>query len=466
MTFLLIALELIGLAAVLHVLLSGKRPLSMLIWIGILLLLPGLGLLTYLLIGSDRVRRRRFKRHRHQVDDRIGDARSPEPDLQETDCRLLSAVSRLCRHPITSVEGKVTAYYSGSAYYPELMSAIEKAESFIHIEMYLWRNDDTGQRIRDALVAAAKNGVTVRLLVDEIGSIEVREHFFRPIVAAGGRFSWFYTVHPRRNRYFFNLRNHRKMVIIDGRLAFIGGINIGGEYEGRDPSIGKWKDLQIRIQGDVVNQLQEVFRHDWHFATEEEIDMTDYYQDFGGPGDSPAVIVESGPDTKKGVALNSLLAMIGQAARRIDLFTPYFVPEPGLVSALQIAAAKGVDVRLMVSKKNDFQILVDIARSFYDELLDSGVAIYEYDRAMNHAKLAVADGKWVLAGSANLDARSMHLNFEVGILLKSSDLCRQMAAHLEALFADAAVIEPERFAKRSTYQRLKQGALRLLAPLL
>ncbi|MGA6927650.1 MAG: phospholipase D-like domain-containing protein, partial [Desulfosarcina sp.] len=275
-----------------------------------------------------------------------------------------------------------------------------------------------------------------------------------------------YTFHPRRNRYFFNLRNHRKLQIIDGRLAYVGGINIGREYEGRDRLMGNWKDLQIKVEGDVVNQLQEVFRHDWYFATEEKLPVHRYIPPAVQKSVCPAVVVESGPDVKKGVALNSLLTIIGQATECVDLFTPYFVPESALVSALQIAAAKGVHVRLMVSKKNDFKLLVDVGRSFYDELLQAGIDIYEYDRAMHHSKLVTIDHQWVLAGSANLDARSMSLNFELGILLRSAELCRKLESHFEGLFEQAQKIDRERFSRRSTYHRLRQGFLGLWAPLL
>lgn len=467
MVVLLLFLELVSLAAVLHVLLSEKRSVSMLIWIGFILLFPGIGLIVYTLIGNDRVRRRRFKHHRHQFGDWRQDGTSGEQlaGLSSEDKILLTAVSRLCRHPITFIR-KIEAYFSGKDFYPDLTAMIGTARQFVHIETYQWRDDATGQKILKALIEAAQRGVMVRLLVDEIGSIEVSERFFKPLVQAGGRFSWFNTFHPRRNRYFFNLRNHRKLYIIDGEVAFVGGINIGDEYEGKDASLGNWKDLQIRLEGEVVNHLQEVFRHDWYFATEQALKI-----DAVAPPDEkndafPAVVVESGPDTQKGVALNSLLAMIGQAKDRADLFTPYFVPEPALINALQIAAAKGVNVRLMVSKKNDHGFLVNIGRSYYDELLRAGARIFEYDRAIHHAKLVIVDQKWLLTGSANLDARSMNLNFEVGVLFRSVELYRQIEPYFEHMFEDAIEIDHDRFAKRSTYQRLKQNTLRLWAPLL
>ncbi|MGA6926998.1 MAG: phospholipase D-like domain-containing protein, partial [Desulfosarcina sp.] len=234
MIILLIVIELAGLAAVPYVLLSAKRPISKLIWIGTILIFPVVGLVGYLLIGNDRVRRRRFKRHSRQLEPSGAEPLSlnGSAGLESEDRRLLKAVARLCHHPVTTVRD-IDAYYNGTDFYTALISSIEDARLFIHVEVYVWRSDGTGRRVLDALVDAARRGVDVRLLVDEIGTIKVSEGFFDPLVKAGGRFSWSYTFHPRRNRYFFNLRNHRKLQIIDGRLAYVGGINIGREYEGR-----------------------------------------------------------------------------------------------------------------------------------------------------------------------------------------------------------------------------------------
>ena len=468
MLIILIALEALGLAILPHVLLSGKRSVSKLIWISVIILLPGIGSIGYLLIGNDRVRRRRFRRRASKRSrtttkaETIGDFSGLAPGEQG----VLATLSRLCRKPVTAIS-RVDAYYNGKEYYPSLLQALGEATQFIHFEVYLWHDDATGQKILSALVDAAQRGVTVRVLVDEIGAIEVSERFFAPLVAAGGQFSWFYTFHPRRNRYFFNLRNHRKLQVIDGRLAFIGGINIGEEYEGMDTTIGEWKDLQVRIEGDVVHHLDEVFHRDWFFATEKEIASPRPAAPLGPTASRcPAVIIESGPDAHYGLALTSLLAIINYAQSRLDLFTPYFVPDPALISALQIAVARGVTVRLMIAKKNDFQFLVDISRSFYDELLAAGVDIYEYDVCMHHSKMVLVDATWIQVGSANLDARSMYLNFELGVFFKSPELCQSMAAYIEQLFTESMQVDRQRFGQRSLYQRLKQGFLGLWAPLL
>lgn len=468
MLILLIAAECAGLALIPHVLLSGKRSVSKLTWISVILFLPGIGSIGYLLIGNDRLRRRRFKRRASRRQHAGKDAQSPTNFTRQSQAEpdVLSTLSRLCQQPVTTIS-KVDAYYNGGEYYPALIQAIREATRYIHVEVYMWHNDETGRKILTELVNAAKRGLEVLVLVDEIGTIEVSEKFFSPLLAAGGKFSWFYTFHPRRNRFFFNLRNHRKLQVIDGRLAFIGGMNIGREYEGLDPAIGEWKDLQIRIEGDVVYALDDVFRHDWYFATEGEL-PSQHQPDLRQEQDTgcPAVIIESGPDANYGIALTSLLAIINSSSKQLDLFTPYFVPEPSLISALQIAVARGVVVRLMIAKKNDFQFLTDIGRSFYDELLAAGVHIFEYDICMHHAKMVIVDATWINVGSANLDARSMYLNFELGVFFKSPELCRTMALYIDKLFSDSARVDRERFAQRSLYQRLKQGFLGLWAPIL
>ncbi len=468
MFILLIALECVGLAIIPHVLLSGKRSVSKLIWISVIFFLPGIGIIGYLLIGNDRVRRRRFRRRAIKLKHIRTEAHlnGRFSGLDPGEQKALSTLSQLCRQPITSI-AHVDAYYSGREYYPALVRAIQEATRFIHIEVYLWQDDETGSKILAELVTAAKRGVEVLVLVDEIGAIKISERFFSPLREAGGRFSWFYTFHPRRNRYFFNLRNHRKLQVIDGRMAFIGGINIGREYSGLNTSIGEWKDLQIRVEGDVVNHLEEVFQRDWYFATEEELPVQKQQETVNEQEcRCPAVIVESGPDSNYGIALISLLSIINYSSKQLDLFTPYFVPEPSLISALQIAVARGVAVRLMIAKKSDFLFLVDIGRSFYDQLLAAGVDIYEYDICMHHAKMVMVDATWIQVGSANLDARSMYLNFELGVFFKSPELCRTMEPYINQLFTDSVRVDREKFTQRSLYQRLKQGILGLWAPIL
>lgn len=450
--------------AIPSVLLSSKRPASMLAWIGAVISLPFLGPALYLAFGTDRLRRRRLKRHRRGRRDTTP-PRPSTPDLSETEARFVRAITTINGTPATSVD-HIELLVDADQYYEDLLAHIAEAWHHVHFETYVWRDDEYGARMLEALTAAARRGVTVRLLVDELGALEVKEPYFRPLRDAGGEFSWFYTIHPRRNRFFLNLRNHRKLQIVDGAHAWVGGMNVGREYAGRDPEIGEWRDLQVRVNGAVVADLQETFANDWYFATTREFSGAGYFRAPPQAGARPALLVESGPDSDRKPFLKSAVALCHFAQRRIDLFTPYFVPVSSLVTALQLAAARGVRVRLMISEKNDVRMLVRIGRSYYEELMDFGVEIYEYSEAVHHAKAVIVDDDWFMVGSGNLDARSFDLNFELNLITRSAEACAELDRVYDGMFAACRQLELEQFRRRSRWQKLGEGLCRLWAPLL
>jgi len=463
----LLALHLATWLAIPNVLLSTKRPASMLAWIGALVLLPFLGFALYLAFGTDRLRRRRLDRRgksRTRPADPDGEEDSVD-GLDGAEGDLVRTIARLAGSPPTGARD-LQLLEDAATYYDDLLAQIGAARHHVHFQTYVWREDDTGRRVRAALVAAARRGVRVRVLVDELGSVETGEAFFRPLVDAGGEFSWFYTIHPRRNRYFLNLRNHRKVQIIDGTWGYVGGMNVGREYEGRDPAVGAWRDLQVRLAGPVVDGLQECFANDWHFATRQRFTGSAYYAGRGGGATLPAVVVESGPDSDRKPFLLTVIALANFARERLDLFTPYFVPVHALVHALQLAAARGVKVRLMVSEKNDHRFLVHLGRSYYEDLLAFGVEIYEYAEAVHHAKVVRVDDRWLLLGSANLDARSIDLNFELSLLLRCPDACARLDRRHQEMFAASRQLDLARFRQRPRRDRLVEGLSRLWAPLL
>ena len=321
------------------------------------------------------------------------------------------------------------------------------------------------QRLWERLVAAAQRGVEVRLLLDPIGCFGLRKSRFSDLIGAGGKFAWFRTANPLRNQWTFTLRNHRKLQIIDGRRCFVGGMNMGREYAGEDPSIGPWRDVQLEIEGAAVRKFQMVFADDWFFATKEKLLAPVYYPP---PDCSPNVIVQTitdGPDDPDDPIQMSLVWTLNTARRRVWLTAGYFGPNEPLLTALQLAAERGVDVRMIVAGKSDHPILVNIGRSYYEELLRYGVKIYEYEAGINHAKVALVDTEWLMVGSANLDTRSMRLNFELNALVRDP----QTAAALERVLAnDLAVsreIVAEEFSQRPRWQRWKESMVRPLGPL-
>lgn len=442
------------------ILLSRKSPVSMLSWIWCICLFPWAGSIGYLLFGVDRLQRirlKQLKRYRRKAfaPQAPNCQRGPEHGL----LRLLSGVNGL---PTSSAE-EVRVLVDAREFYPALLDQIRAAKHHIHIMFFLWRDDAWGRAFRDELVAAASRGVCVRLLLDEVGCMWLRSRFFEKFVQAGGQFSWCHTVHPWRNRFFVNLRNHRKIQVFDGRCAFIGGMNMGREYAGGDPRRGKWRDVQLRVRGEVVQQLQNVFAQDWFFATGRKIAGRSYYKIGRGKPRRVAQLVAGGPDSHSKQVEKSLVGLLNFATERVWILPSYFVPNRVLVNALQLCAARGVDVRILVSRKSDHPYLWRISRSFYEELLRYGVRIFEFAAALSHSKVMLIDSQWLMVGSANLDHRSLELNFEANLLVRVPEEIKRLEEVLAADFADSREIRP---CAAGFGQRLTDGACRLLAPLL
>ncbi len=458
-----------------HLLLLKKRPTATLAWLWAIVFIPFLGAAAYLLVGTDRLKRRRLRRRR-KVAAGAARERSPavttDPDvvalvatLPERDRQLLQLLSRVNELPIGAAAG-LRVLRDAAAFYPALADRIRAAQHHIHFEVYIWQDDATGERFLALLTEAARRGVTVRLLVDELGSRGLDEERLAAFRAAGGKFSWFQSLDPRRNRFFLNLRNHRKVQIIDGAVAFVGGMNIGREYEGLDPVLGPWRDVQLEAEGPIVAELQAAFADDWFFATGERFSARRYFEAPRTPARHAAQVVLGGPDLRYGPIGKSLVSVFNAAERRLWIATGYFVPNEILLTALALAAGRGVDVRLLISEATDHPWLVCVGRSFYSELFAAGVRIFEYSAGINHAKVTLVDDDWAMVGSANLDYRSLRLNFELNLCFHSRECNAALACILEEDFAQSLEINPHEFGKRPFRQKFLEAALRPTAPML
>ncbi len=458
-------------ATIPHLLLLKKRPAATLAWLWAILFIPFFGALVYCLFGTDRLKRRRLK-HRMVFSARPSRQRTPDGATDEATERLvrslpgrdrqfLQLLSRINQLPISSAESS-RILRNAKEFYPALEERIRQAKDHVHLEFYLWRGDDTGRKFLRLLTEAAQRGITVRLLLDGVGSFGLRRALLRDLRQAGGHFSWFQSLDPMRNRFLLNLRNHRKLQIIDGTVAFVGGMNIGREYEGLEPRFGQWRDVQVEAMGSVVHVLQEVFADDWFFATGEKI------HDQPAPvhrAAFPMHVIVSGADRANEPMSKSIVSLLHEATTRVWIATGYFVPDDVMLAALELAASRGVDVRLLVAE-SDHPWLIVAGRSYYDELLAAGVRIFEYSAGINHAKVAVADEHWAMVGSANLDYRSMRLNFELNLLFRSHEHNAALARILEADFALSREILPSVFARRPFHRRWAEAALRPLSPML
>ena len=466
------ALWLLSLTCIPHLLLLNKRPTATLAWLWAILLFPVLGAGLYLAIGSETVRRRRQEK---------GEGFRGQADLEQARTRAAESASRLQqRQPLRNEEASllrglatitdlptatatsIKVLYRGAPFYAALKEDIARAKHEVHIELFIWRDDEVGKEFLELLCATARRGVQVRLLLDELGCFWLRDPYFRPLIEAGGEFSWCHTLSPLRNRYSFNLRNHRKLQIIDRRLAFVGGMNLGREYLGLDPKLGDWADMQLRVEGSVVDILHEVFSEDWYFATGQDIP----------PGSAAPVapdgkgmlvqVLRAGPDEDDHVMLRADSALVGIARERLWISTGYFVPGETTQTSLQVAAAMGVDVRLLVSSKSQHPHLVSAGRSYYDALLRQGVRIFEYSKGIDHTKSMVIDRAWSTVGSSNLDERSLRLNFELSLLVHNPDLNSDLARIFEDVLIEGGGDQPGRICPPtsvSTADRVGTAAL-------
>jgi cardiolipin synthase A/B len=466
----------VALALVPFVLVRRKEPSATIAWILTLVFLPALGAVLFLLFGRDRVRLPAKRKREVDALVRAQVAASLEevpedaptshvPLASPLERALFRIVARLTHLRATS-GNRVDVLVDGNATYERIGAAIDGARHHVHAQYYLIRNDATGCWFRDRLIAAAKRGVAVRLLMDGFGCFALGAAWRRPLRSAGVRVGEFL---PMRSVLLqpVNLRNHRKIIVVDGDTAFTGGFNVGDEYRGQMPGVGDWRDVHLRIEGPAAAQLQRVFFQDWAFATNEPIEPGAYFpKEPPIRGDATIAIVTSGPDTRSEAIHRLFFGAIVGAEREVLVTTPYFVPTESLVVAMELAAIRGVDLKLLLPARSNHRVTFHAGRSFYSQLLDAGVDLREYVPGIVHAKTLVADGRVALVGSANMDLRSFRLNFEVHALVHDATTATKLVDAFRAGAADSRQVELAAWRQRPWTLHVKEGAARLVSPLL
>jgi cardiolipin synthase len=306
-------------------------------------------------------------------------------------------------------------------------------------------------------------------LFDAMGSYALSNRALAPLVAAGGKASTFLSLNPLRRRFQINLRNHRKITVVDGATAFIGGLNVGDEYFGLNRYFGFWRDTHLRVVGPAVCDLQNVFAADWSFATGETLgdgEEARYFRAGGASGPHAMQIIDSGPDQEIKAIREVVFAAILKAKRRLWIASPYFVPDPALLDALCLAAYSGVDVRFLGQLKPDKWLAHFAARYYWSGVLRAGVKIHQYAKGMMHSKVMLVDDEFASVGTANFDNRSMYLNFEVNCLIYSPEIVRSLEQSMLRDFADSMLLDAAEFARRPFAARLMENACRLMSPIL
>lgn len=471
-------ITLIGIAFIIFI--ENRSPQSTLAWFLILAILPGIGVLLYLLFGRSRWRRKKHlyrseekrKLFREILDGRSFNLEPPSP-LNERSTHLTQVIQKFGGGPVAH-KTTTKLLTNGDETFTEIIQAIENATHHIHIQYYIYRSDEIGTKIRDALIRKAKSGVIVRFLYDGLGSNKLRRSFLQPMKEAGIEVVEFDSILSPWLLETVNYRNHRKIVIVDGSIGFTGGLNVGDEYLGRSKKFPIWRDSHLKIEGKALYKLQAIFLEDFLYATSSlNTESWNQYMDrayFPAQGihqaEGAVQIVASGPSSDDTNIRNALLKIMGSAKKSIWIATPYFIPDQETLTLLRLSALSGVDVRILYPGKGDSIISDQASQSYFTPLLKAGVSIYSYKDTFMHAKIVLVDDEVASIGTANMDIRSFELNYEIIAVLYESNTVLDIKNDFEQDFKESIEITWESFQKRSIQKRMLESLMRLISPLL
>ena len=392
---------------------------------------------------------------------------TPEDAAGMQNAELAAMLIKDIKSPLTR-HNKVKLLLNGEEKFPELIACLENAKHHIHLEYYIYQQDEIGSMIIELLIKKAREGVKVRFIYDDFGSPTIKKKIEKRMQDAGIEIHPFSKVHFYLLANRFNYRNHRKIVIIDGQTAFTGGINVTDKYINSKKEKLFWRDTHLRIDGPGVYYLQYLFLSDWNFCCGENLEADQLYfaDQVIQKEDTYVQIVGSGPDSEQPAVLFSILQAIYLAQKEILITTPYFIPGDNIMDALRIAASSGLSVKLLVPGVSDSRLVNAASKANYNLLLQAGVEIYLYEKGFVHAKTLVADGKLSVVGTANMDHRSFDLNFEVNAIVYNESFAEKLR---DVFFDDikhAKKINPKHWSDRSFYLKLGDRLARLFSPAL
>lgn len=458
---LLYAAYALGMSAV--ILLDRKSAQSTLAWLLVVNLLPFVGLPIYFFAGYER---RRHHLVRQRPEDQMA-AFVPADDTTET-APGLSHMLHLCCGTRPTPHNHWLLFDTGQEAFDALCEDLAHAREHIHIEMFILRMDRLGQRIVGILQERARAGVEVRVLVDRIGcfgKLPIKAR--REMIACGIAFEYFLGPLTPLSSWVSNYLNHRKITLIDGHTAYIGGLNFGQEYIDGGKRFASWRDIGLRLQGPACSYLQAIFITDWYNTTRHWLKQPRYFPSpTSARGDSVVQIACSGPDSDRDSLKLTYIQLIATAQRRVWIQTPYFIPDEGALTALKVAALSGVDVQVMMTGVPDKRMAFWAATTFFEELLESGVQIYQYQAGFLHSKVVLADADIASLGSCNFDLRSFELDYEVNGVFYDPALVQQLAQRFETDRARCRRITLEELVGQSTWLRLRNEVVQLFSPLL
>ncbi|WP_240421127.1 cardiolipin synthase [Paenibacillus periandrae] len=464
-------------------LIEYRKPAKTLAWLFILFVFPIIGFVMYYFLATEYSRRQKVRRHeynyeslQHSAGDEQASPDVPsrsrerehapqlEPDARFTRGCLDELLDQISDGPRSS-NNEVRVLTDADEAYPAMLAAMEAAQNHIHLEIYTFRGDAIGLTFLELLIRKARQGVRVRCIFDGVGSYQLKQRFLDQLREGGVEVYLFLRPFIAFFDKRMNYRNHRRILVIDGYKGYVGGLNIGAEYMGANPKLGFWRDTHLELVGSVVHTLQAVFLKEWMFVSNEHVTGDGLYPNLQKYGNKSAQIISSGPDTKQHKILQLYFGAITSARQQIILITPYFIPDPSLRMALKTAAISGLDVKIVYPLKSDSPAVNYAASSYFEELMEAGVRIYEYQKGFMHAKVLIIDDHFATVGSANADLRSFYSNFELNAVLFDNKTISRLKADCAIDLRNSTELQLEQFRRRSRWHRTKEIAARLLSPL-
>ncbi len=461
----LVLLEALAIILAFRAVAWSRTPQGAVAWVVFLIAAPYLAILFYLFLGHSKVSG--YVLARRDIKEVLSGSKAarvahpPKPDIHDVG---FSAFETIASSPILS-GNSLTLLVNGEETFDAIFEAIDAAETYVLIQFYIVRDDQLGNALRNKLIAATSRGVSVRFLYDSVGCSRLPESYVKGLREAGVAIYDTNALRGPTKRFQLNFRNHRKTLVVDGKVGFTGGLNVGDEYMGRDPEFGNWRDTHCALRGPIVKQLQLIFTEDWHWATQEslltELDWSMSYAEENQDG----LLLAAGPADVMDTGNLYFQACIAAAKERIWITSPYLVPDPDIMSALKVAALRGLEVRLLVPAHKDHWITWLAAFAYFDELREAGVQIHMYEDGFMHQKVVLIDHSIASVGTLNLDSRSCRLNFEATAIMFDEKVATDVEIMLSEDLARSVVLD-----KTITHQpmwiRLSAPIARLFSPIL
>jgi cardiolipin synthase len=457
--------------------LERKNPSATLAWIMVLFMLPGVGIFLYFLLSQNISRQRIFRLSNYEasvldstLNDQIQSMQSGEymfTNQEAEKWKDMILLHQSYSKSFFSQNNNLSIFTEGEKKFEALFRDIFNARHSIHVMYYIIKNDRMGRSFIDALTEKARQGVEVRLLIDALGGRQIHSRLLQDFEEAGGKYAFFF---PPKLKYLtmkLNYRNHRKLVIIDGNVGYLGGYNVADEYVGRSRKFGNWRDTHLRLTGSCVQDMNARFLLDWRSATREPLLLASaYFNGIVDEGSSGIQIVSCGPDSRRSEIKRGYLKMISSAKKSIYIQTPYFVPDASIIESLKNAIFSGVDVRIMIPCMPDHMFVYWATLSYVGDLLRCGAKIYIYKNGFLHAKNICVDGEVASVGSANFDMRSFYLSFEVNAFIYDGDVVAKLEKAFEKDMEESEDLTWEKYCQRSLWIKFKESISRLLSDLL